>query len=78
MARSSEKIQADVSLQRARKNGAYFKRLLTGGHHHAEGPSIREAHHKGHHIVIATTYEVRIDGKVFEGNLSVANSGEVH
>ena len=78
MARSSEKIQADVSLRQARKSGAHFKRLLAGGHNHVDGPSIREAHHKGHHIVIATTYEVRIDGKVFAGKLSVANSGEVH
>ena len=78
MARSSEKIQTDASLSRAKKNSAYFKRLLAGGHNHSAGASIREAHHKGHHIVIATTYEVRIDGKVFEGDLSVANSGDVH
>ena len=79
MARSSQKIVADTSLAQARKNSAYFKRLLRAADSsHHSGTSIRETHHNGHHITIKTTYEVRVDGKVFDGALLVANSGDVH
>lgn len=79
MMRSSENIQADASLVQAKKKGVYFKRLLQGGHaDHTGSGSIREAHHKGRHIVITTRYEVKIDGKPFHGDLSVGNGGEVH
>ena len=78
MARSG-KIVADPSLTQARKNSAYFRRLLRSSHaSHDSGTSVREAHHNGHHITIKTTYEVRVDGKIFQGDLSVANGGDVH
>lgn len=79
MARSSAQIQADPGVAQARKTSPHFKRLLRGGGHaHQTGGSIREAHHKGHRIVITTKYEVKIDGKIFNGDLSVANTGQVH
>jgi hypothetical protein len=79
MPRSSDPVLADASLTQARKNSMLFRQLMRGGHvAHQPGDSIREADHKGHHIVIRTKYEVSIDGKLFRGNLSVANSGNVH
>jgi hypothetical protein len=79
MPRSSDPVLADASLAQARKNNMRFRRLMRGGHvAHQPGASIREADHKGHHIVIRTKYEVTIDGKAFRGDLSVANSGNVH
>jgi hypothetical protein len=38
---------------------------------------MREAHYKGHHITIKTTYEITIDGKPFMGTLEVSNAGTV-
>jgi hypothetical protein len=74
---STGKITADASLAQAQKNEAYFKRLLTGTHAHDMG-ELREAEHKGHHIVIETTYTITIDGKPFRAPLGVTNDGSVH
>jgi hypothetical protein len=40
--------------------------------------SIREATHRGHHIVIRTRYQIEVDGKPIEGHLGVTNDGQVH
>ena len=76
-----EKITSDASAAQARKNAAYFKKLLTGGHAHGAGhdtDAIREVEYKGHHIVIKTTYRITVDGKLFKGELGVTNDGIVH
>jgi hypothetical protein len=47
--------------------------------HHA-GPSVteREVEHKGHRILIRTTYEITVDGKDLGGRLDVGHDGRVH
>jgi hypothetical protein len=40
--------------------------------------SVRESEHAGHHIVIRTTYQVEIDGRVADLPLGVDNDGHVH
>jgi hypothetical protein len=50
-------------------------------HDHGHGPtmeSVREATHRGHHIVIRTTYHVEVDGRPVEGHVGVTNDGRVH
>ena len=75
-----EVVQADASLEQAIKSSPLFKKLLAshqGGHGHDHGDSLREEHHKGHHIVVKTTYEVTVDGKKFTAPLGVSNAGTV-
>lgn len=45
---------------------------------HHPATSIREAEYKGHHIVIRTTYDIRVDRKRVMGHFSVGNNGQVH
>ena len=47
-------------------------------HRHPGEDSVREADHKGHHIVIRTTYEITVDGKPVTGHMGVDNEGQVH
>ena len=78
--RKGEGVQADASLDQAKRSSPLFKKLLAehqGGHGHDHGSSVREEHHKGHHIVIKTHYEVTIDGKRFTAPLDVSNAGTV-
>ena len=78
--RNGEPVQADSSLEQAKKSSSFFKALLTSQHGspgHDHSPSVREDHHKGHHIVIKTTYEVTVDGKEFTAPLGVSNAGMV-
>ena len=75
-----EAVQADAGLEQAKKSSPLFKKLLAshqGGHGHDHGDSVREDHHKGHHIVIKTNYEVKVDGKKFTAPLDVSNAGTV-
>lgn len=75
-----EAVQADASLEQAKKSSPLFKKLLAGhqgGHGHDPDDSVREDHHKGHHIVIKTNYEVKVDGKRFTAPLDVSNAGTV-
>lgn len=46
-------------------------------HRHAV-TSVREAEYKGHHIVIRTTYDIRVDRKRVTGHFAVGNNGQVH
>jgi hypothetical protein len=50
---------------------------MQGGH---EGmlETVREAHYEGRHIVVRTSYEIRVDGKPVTGHLGVSNDGRVH
>ena len=80
MARRTKRdvITSDASLEQARRTSPVLKRLLRAQHngHHSNG-SVREAHYKGHHIVIKTTYDVKVDGKPFNAPLNVSNTGNV-
>jgi hypothetical protein len=53
---------------------------LTGAGHHEHGAltSVRTATHRGHEIVVRTTYEITVDGQSFDVALTVDNSGRVH
>lgn len=49
------------------------------GHGHQRGMvSIREAEHRGRHIVIRTSYEILVDGEPLEGHVEVGQDGSVH
>ena len=71
-------ITADASPAQAKKNAAYFKKLLKGMEMDHGMGSMRHAEYKGHDISIMTTYQVKIDGKPFKGELGVSNAGTVH
>src|SRR5262245_5935433 len=48
--------------------------------HHGDGKveSVRQADHKGHHIVIRTSYVIEVDGRALNLPLGVDNDGHVH
>jgi hypothetical protein len=51
----------------------------TGAHaHDGTMETVREAVHRGHRIVVRTTYEIEVDGRPVSGHLGVANDGRVH
>ncbi len=47
-----------------------------GDGHHAG--AMRHAMHRGHMIEIKTTYEIKIDGKVFKGRVMADEQGRLH
>lgn len=50
-----------------------------GAHDNGHGMvSVREAMHRGKHIVVKTTYEITIDGEPLAEHVGVANDGSVH
>lgn len=49
-----------------------------GQHHGGELDSIRRATHKGHEIVVRTSYQITVDGRPFDVHLSIDNGGRVH
>jgi hypothetical protein len=52
--------------------------LRQAGVSHEHGAtSVRTASHKGHEIVVRTTYEITIDGEPFDASLVVDNAGRV-
>ena len=60
---------------------AYLAKLpMAMPHHHGGGSvdSVRTADHKGHHIVLHTTYQVEVDGRHLDIPLGVDNDGQVH
>lgn len=58
------------------------KPVVAGHAEHLEhgGPlvSIREVEYNGHKIVIRTTYEIKVNGKLLSGHVFVDNSGRVY
>ena len=65
------------------KNLSKYLATLPMPMHHHEGTggrveTEREAAHKGHRIVIRTTYQVEVDGRVLDLPLGVDNDGHVH
>lgn len=49
-----------------------------GSKHKGKTTSSREARYKGHTIQIRTTYEIKIDGKEYNGHIRVDDQGHVH
>ncbi len=47
-------------------------------HHPSALSSVREASHRGHEIVVRTTYSITVDGRPFEAHVTVDNAGRVH
>jgi hypothetical protein len=60
--------------------GNYLVNLPRGHAHGANGliETLRMDEHKGHSIVIHTTYLLEIDGKALQVPLSVDNEGRLH
>jgi hypothetical protein len=74
----------DTSLQRptaasiasyVKKNAAAVRKTQRAMH---MSGSLRQADYKGHHIVIRTTYDIRVDGVPLTGHLGVTDDGRVH
>jgi hypothetical protein len=53
-------------------------RQAAHGHQGNRGASVRSVTYKGHEIVIRTTYEITVDGDLFDAHVIVDNSGRVH
>ena len=51
-----------------KRNTARVKKILAGMGQHGPAVSVRETDHKGHHIVIRTSYEIRVDGRPVMGH----------
>lgn len=47
-------------------------------HHPAARESVRTMSHRGHEIVVRTSYSITVDGRPFEVQPSVNNAGLVH
>ena len=60
-----------------KRNAARVKKTLAGMGHQGPAVSVRETDHKGHHIVVRTTYEISVDGKPLMGHIVVTDEGQV-
>jgi hypothetical protein len=58
-----------------KKHAAAVRKTQRGMH---MSQSVREADYHGHHIVIRTTYDIRVDGAPLMGHLGVSDDGRVH
>jgi hypothetical protein len=53
--------------------------LRQAGHaHHPDQASVRTTRHRGHEIVVRTSYSITVDGQPFHVQPSVNNAGLVH
>lgn len=70
-------VQPDALRETLAANAA---QIAHAGHFHGGGDltSVRLAEHKGHRIVVRTTYEITVDGEPFAVHLTVDNGGRVH
>ena len=67
------------SIARYAKEGAkHIKKLIQHPRTHKTTESIRELDYAGHHIVIRTTYDIRVDGIRVNGHLNLGNDGTIH
>src|SRR4029450_187098 len=71
------------ALQRASQPEALARYIaeLPSEHEHGGGADIatvREDDYEGRHIVIRTTYHIEVNGKPFQGQLTLDNEGRVH
>jgi hypothetical protein len=51
--------------------------MMGMSHHMAGQEVVRKDDHKGHHIVIRTTYKITVDGKEVTGHVMLTNAGQV-
>jgi hypothetical protein len=74
----------DDELREITEPSAYLPHVKAGeppaGAHTHDGAieTVREAVHRGHRIVVRTSYEIEVDGRPVSGHLGVANDGRVH
>src|SRR5690242_12449965 len=61
--------------QYVKKNAAAARKAQHAMH---ISSSVREVDYQGHHIMIRTTYEIRVDGMRLMGHLGVTDDGRVH
>lgn len=59
-----------------KKNAGQVKKIQKLRHGKAE--SVREADYQGHHIVVRTSYDIEVDGRMVMGHMGVTNDGKVH
>ena len=59
-----------------KKNAGQVKKLQKLRHGKAQ--SVREADYHGHHIVVRTSYDIEVDGRMVMGHMGVTNDGKVH
>lgn len=60
-----------------KRNARRVKRVLGAMDHSGPAASVREADHKGHHIVIRTTYEISVDRMHLMQQVVVTDEGQV-
>lgn len=53
-------------------------RKASAAHHVGPMAAVRTVAHRGHEIVIRTTYEITVDGQPFDAHVTVGNDGRVH
>ena len=72
-----EKLAAAV---RSQSLADYLADLPQSHDHHTGGrvETVRNDEHKGHHIVIRTTYEIEVDGQLKPIPLGIDNDGMLH
>jgi hypothetical protein len=61
------------NIQKARKSPAMMEMM----HHEGGQEVVREDDYKGHHIVVATKYNITVDGQEVTGHLMLTNEGQV-
>lgn len=81
----AKKLEKLSKFAAPKKLGAYLarKKMAMASHApHGGGKTgvetIRQQIHDGHKIVIRTTYQIEVDGKVLKAPIGVDNSGQVH
>ena len=60
-----------------KRNAARVRKALAAMEHSGPAVSVREADHQGHHIVIRTTYEIRVDRMPLMQHVVVTDEGQV-
>jgi len=60
--------------QNAKKNSSSMNAMMRGK---GGQDTTREDEYKGHHIVIRTRYEIRVDGQAVTGHIMLTNQGQV-
>lgn len=70
---STEAVVEAVAAQRPKRTRS------SGAHGHDEvAEVVRTANHKGHEIVVRTTYSIEVDGSSITGHFGVTDDGQVH
>jgi hypothetical protein len=76
-----QQLRASVERERVLASLAEAQEdLRSAGSAHVHQPltDIRTAHHRGHEIIVRTSYEIEVDGSPFDVALIVGDDGHVH